>query len=78
MLNRAREWWERLGRTNQITLALTTLGVLVALIGFVAWAGTPEYTPLFSNLSAQDANAITEKTARVQRAVAPDAGGNRH
>ena len=61
MLNRAREWWERLGRTNQITLALTTIGLLVALIGFVAWAGTPEYAPLFSNLSAQDANAITDK-----------------
>ena len=61
MLDRAREWWGRLGRTNQITLGLTTLGVLIALIGFVAWAGTPDYVPLFSNLSAQDANAITEK-----------------
>ncbi len=61
MLDRAREWWGRLGRTNQITLGLTTLGVLIALIGFVTWAGTPDYVPLFSNLSAQDANAITEK-----------------
>ena len=61
MLNRAREWWERLGRTNQLTLVLTMTGVLVTLIGFVVWAGTPEYRPLFSNLSAQDANAIKEK-----------------
>ncbi len=61
MLNRAREWWEKLGRTNQLTVALTGIGVLVTLIGFVVWAGTPEYKPLFSSLSAQDANAITEK-----------------
>ena len=49
------------GAHQQMTLGLTTLGVLIALIGFVTWAGTPEYVPLFSNLSAQDANAITEK-----------------
>ena len=61
MVIRAREWWERLGRANQLTLVLTTLGVLAALIGFVVWACTPEYTPLFNNLSAQDANAIREK-----------------
>ena len=63
MLNRVREGWERLGRTNQLTLVLTTLGVVIALIGFVAWAGTPEYVPLFSKLSAQDANAIRDKLA---------------
>jgi flagellar M-ring protein FliF len=63
VLNRAREWWERLGRTNQLTLVLTTVGVLVALIGFVAWASTPEYVPLFSKLSAQDAMSIRDKLA---------------
>jgi flagellar M-ring protein FliF len=56
-----REWWERLGRNNQIIVATSSLGVLVALIGFIAWAATPEYRPLFSGLSAQDANAISEK-----------------
>lgn len=61
MLNRLREWWERLGRNNQIIIAASAFGVLVALIGFVSWANTPEYVPLFSNLSAQDANAITDK-----------------
>ncbi len=61
MVNRAREWWERLGRTNQLTLVLTTLAMVGALIGLTVWASTPEYVPLFSNLSAQDANAIREK-----------------
>lgn len=61
MLNRAREWWENLGRNNQIILVASSFGGLVALIGFIAWASTPEYVPLFSNLSAQDANTIREK-----------------
>lgn len=61
MINRAREVWDGLGRNNQIVLALSSLGVLIALIGFIAWASTPEYVPLFSNLSAQDASAISDK-----------------
>ncbi len=61
MLNRAREWWLNLGRSNQIILGASSLGVLIALLGFVSWASTPEYVPLFSNLSAQDAAAISEK-----------------
>lgn len=60
-MTRAREWWERLGRTNQILFVAASLGTLIALIGFISWASTPDYVPLFSNLSAQDANAITEK-----------------
>ncbi|HZP81736.1 MAG TPA: flagellar basal-body MS-ring/collar protein FliF [Chthonomonadaceae bacterium] len=61
MIHRAREVWDGLGRNNQIILALSSLGALIALIGFIAWASTPEYVPLFSNLSAQDANAISDK-----------------
>ena len=61
MLNRVREWWEGLGRSNQMIAGGAAAASVIALIGFIAWAGTPEYAPLFSNLSAQDANAITEK-----------------
>jgi flagellar M-ring protein FliF len=61
VFNRVREWWEGLGRNNQIILGASSLGVIIALIGFITWANTPEYVPLFSNLSAQDANAITDK-----------------
>ncbi len=61
MLNRLREWWEGLGRSNQLIAGGAAVASLVALIGFMAWAGTPEYVPLFSNLSAQDASAITDK-----------------
>ena len=61
MLNRLREWWEGLGRSNQMIAGGAAVASVIALIGFIAWAGTPEYVPLFSNLSAQDASAITEK-----------------
>ena len=73
MLNRLREWWEGLGRSNQMIVGGASLASLVALVGFIAWAGTPEYVPLFSNLSAQDANAITDKLreANVPYRLAP-------
>jgi flagellar M-ring protein FliF len=61
LVNRLRELWDNLGRNNQIILVASTLGVAIALVGFIAWATTPEYVPLFSNLSAQDANAISDK-----------------
>lgn len=61
MLNRVRDWWERLGRNNQMIVGLTALAVFVAALGFLTWARTPEYTLLYSNLSAPDASAITEK-----------------
>ena len=61
MPQRARETWDRLGRNNQIIVVVASFGLLIALIGFISWADTPDYVPLFSNLSAQDANAITEK-----------------
>lgn len=61
MFTRARELWEGLGRTNQLILVVSTLGILGALVGFVVWASTPEYVPLFSNLSPKDANSIREK-----------------
>src|ERR1051325_1610692 len=60
-MNRLRDWWDGLGLNNRIILIASAVGGLVALIGFIAWASTPEYVPLFSGLSAQDSNAITDK-----------------
>lgn len=61
MFNRVRTWWEGLSRNNQIILVVSTLGVLVAMVGFINWASTPEYTLLASGLSPEDASAITDK-----------------
>ena len=44
--------------------AMTAIAVLAVVVGgylFMTWAGTPSYQPLFSNLSATDASAITSK-----------------
>ncbi|HVM40140.1 MAG TPA: flagellar basal-body MS-ring/collar protein FliF, partial [Acidimicrobiia bacterium] len=43
---------------------MTGLAALVVVVGgfvFMQWAGRPSYSPLFSNLQASDAAAITEK-----------------
>ncbi len=61
MLERAKEWWDGRGRFNQIMIVTGLLGAIGILVGFIAWASTPEYAPLFSGLSAQDANTITDK-----------------
>ncbi|MCS6777757.1 MAG: flagellar basal-body MS-ring/collar protein FliF [Chloroherpetonaceae bacterium] len=61
MFNRVRTWWEGLSRNNQIILVVSTLGVLVAMVGFISWASTPEYALLASGLSPQDASTITDK-----------------
>jgi flagellar M-ring protein FliF len=41
--------------------ALAALAVVVAAVGVSMWAAKPSYTPLFTNLAAEDAAAITEE-----------------
>ncbi len=44
--------------------AMTAIAVVALLVGaylFSTWAAKPSYTPLFSNLAATDASAITDK-----------------
>lgn len=44
--------------------AVTIIALVVALVGgfaFVQWASTPQMTPVFTNLSASDAGAITAR-----------------
>ena len=57
-----------------------TVLVVVALVGggylFSHWASKPSYTPLFSNLAASDASAITDKlAARKEPYKLADGGG---
>lgn len=61
MLERIREKWRALGKNNQIILGATSGVALLALLGFLFWANSPEYTPLFDNLAAADASAISDK-----------------
>jgi len=46
---------------GQRTLAIIGLAVLVVgTVGLTAWLSTPTYSPLFTSLSASDANSITQ------------------
>lgn len=53
--------WGRLTAVQKAAATLVGLVALVALVASVRLAGRPEYAVLFSNLSANDANAIVEK-----------------
>ncbi len=61
MLQRARDWWEGQSRNNQIIFGASSLGVLVALVGFIFWAGQPEYQLLFDNLAPKDSSTVVDK-----------------
>jgi flagellar M-ring protein FliF len=61
LLNRIRDWWDGQASTNRAILIASGVGGIIALIGFVVWANTPEYGPLYTGLSASDANTITDK-----------------
>jgi len=56
--------------------ALVVVGLLVGGYLFSSWASKPTYTPLFSNLAATDASAITDKlTASKEPFKLADGGG---
>ncbi|MGH9105191.1 MAG: flagellar basal-body MS-ring/collar protein FliF, partial [Acidimicrobiales bacterium] len=57
---------ELLGGFSSGQKAMVAVAVLAVVAGgylFMSWAGRPSYAPLFSNLSSQDAAAITQKLA---------------
>lgn len=46
---------------QRVVVVLAVVGAVVALVLFSSWASKPSFTPLFTNLEAADASAITEK-----------------
>lgn len=44
-------------------LGIAVVGLVLGGYLFTKWAATPNYTPLFSNMSAGDASAVTEQLA---------------
>jgi flagellar M-ring protein FliF len=75
LINRIREWWDGQAGNNRVILVASAVGGLIALIGFIAWANTPEYGPLYSGLSAADANTITDKLKESNVPYRLSAGG---
>ena len=59
-LARIRQFLGRLSMGQQIGLALVALGTVALLFGTAYWTNQPEYTLLFGNLEAGDANSVVE------------------
>ncbi len=53
-LARLREIWEAMTRANQIMLVAVLGAVMLAGVGFIYWAGTPDFQTLVSNPSPND------------------------
>lgn len=72
--SRLRSVWENMSRGNQIMLAALAAGTLIAGIGFIYWASTPDYVALVSNPSPQDSAAIIAqlKDRKVLYRISPD------
>ena len=61
LLNSAKNWWKSLQPGQKTGLMIT--GLIAALLGggIFYWAATPEYKPLFTNLSDTDSAKIVKK-----------------
>ena len=53
--------WEKLNKRAKIIIAVSVLGVILALSFLVIWSGGSSYKPLFSQLNPQDADAIIDR-----------------
>lgn len=52
--------WKRFDTQTRILLGTVIFAVLIGLIFLATWAGRPNYVPLYSNLSEQEASSIAE------------------
>ncbi|HXR42169.1 MAG TPA: flagellar basal-body MS-ring/collar protein FliF [Acidothermaceae bacterium] len=61
ILDRGRAVYGEFTAGQKTITALVVVGLIVGAYLFSGWASKPTYTPLFSNLAASDASAITDK-----------------
>jgi flagellar M-ring protein FliF len=61
ILSPLQDFWSRLSVAQRITLVITAVGSIVAIVSIVAWANRTEYSVLFSDLDQRDAAAIVEQ-----------------
>src|SRR2546421_3905295 len=57
-LTRLRQIWENTSKSNQALLVGLSLACLLVGVGFVYWAGTPDFQVLVSNATPNDSSAI--------------------
>lgn len=72
---RIKTWWTGLSSTMKVLWSVIPLTVLVGLIILGMWATQPNYMPLFSNLSAEDAGAIVQELKDAKIPYKLEAGG---
>ena len=61
MLEQLKESWQRLERRQQTSLAALAVLVVGGMIAVGVWATRPSWAVLYSDLSAQDAQAVVEQ-----------------
>lgn len=57
-LDKVREFWLKLNRTQRIFVVGLTVLILAMFAGFVFWLGRPDYRVLYTKLSPEDANRV--------------------
>src|SRR5581483_10018949 len=56
-----KQLWLGMSLARRVGLAVTTAVCLVLIVGVGYWAAQPDWRVLYSNLSAEDASAVTTK-----------------
>ncbi|MBI6545163.1 MAG: flagellar M-ring protein FliF, partial [Cyanobacteria bacterium NC_groundwater_1444_Ag_S-0.65um_54_12] len=66
--------WSALSRTQRLLFLVIALGFIVAVVLLIAWAQSPDYQPVYTNLDETDAGAIIEalQTAKIPYQLSPD------
>ncbi len=72
---RLKTWWTGLSSTMKVLWSVIPLTLIVGLIIIGLWATQPNYMPLFSNLSAEDAGVIVQELKDQKIPYKLEAGG---
>lgn len=56
--NQMLETWSSLSKRNQLLIIGALFLIIISLVLFLYWASNPDYTPIYSNLSAVEAGEI--------------------
>ncbi len=55
------KYWQKLSGAQKATVVILAILILASLVAVTFWATRPQYSVLFSNLTAQDASAVVNK-----------------
>lgn len=76
ILRQARDFWIALSLGRRIALVTTVLGVVIGVLAFSFYATQQTYTYLFTELSPEDASAISAKLKEMKVPFKVEAGGS--